>query len=155
VLFGEALASLHAGAWPMLQGTLHLELARLELPRDRSAAVADASAALAIFQRIDERSAERAAALLESLGHRVSAARPAAHPLDVLTRREREVFDLVALGMSNPEIAKRLFITPKTAEHHVSSILGKLGLRGRAEVVVYAAAGAAAPAVQRSTVPMS
>ncbi|MFN2581150.1 MAG: LuxR C-terminal-related transcriptional regulator [Candidatus Dormibacteria bacterium] len=138
--FEAALVALHDGGWPMLQGALHLELARLEAPRDRSAAIADATAALSIFQRVDASSAERAAALLESMGERAQVTPPPAHPLDVLSRRERDVFDLLALGMSNAAIADRLFITPKTAEHHVSSILGKLALRSRAEVAALAGA---------------
>jgi DNA-binding NarL/FixJ family response regulator len=128
---------------------LHLELARLESMADRSAAIAEASAALAIFQRIDSPSADRAAALLEGMGQNVRVARPPVTPLDVLSRREREVFDLLALGMSNPAIAQRLFITPKTAEHHVSSILSKLGLRSRAEVAAFAGALNAAPPATR------
>jgi DNA-binding NarL/FixJ family response regulator len=57
---------------------------------------------------------------------------------EVLSRREREVVPLVAEGLSNAEIARRLFVTPKTVEHHVTSILGKLGLRTRAEVAAWA-----------------
>lgn len=59
--------------------------------------------------------------------------------LDVLSRREREALSLLAKGLSNPAIAQRLCITPKTAEHHVSSILSKLGLRNRAEAAAFAA----------------
>lgn len=58
---------------------------------------------------------------------------------EILSRREREVVPLLAEGLSNAEIAKRLFVTPKTIEHHVTSILGKLGLRTRTEVAVWAA----------------
>lgn len=50
-----------------------------------------------------------------------------------LSRREAEVLDLLAEGASNPTIAKRLFVSPKTVEHHVSSILRKLGVESRDE----------------------
>ena len=43
----------------------------------------------------------------------------------------------MGLGMSNPEIARRLLISPKTAAHHVSHVLGKLGLRSRAEAAAH------------------
>ena len=43
------------------------------------------------------------------------------------------MLELLAEGLSNQAIAERLFISPKTAEHHVGRILGKLGLRSRAE----------------------
>jgi DNA-binding CsgD family transcriptional regulator/tetratricopeptide (TPR) repeat protein len=50
-----------------------------------------------------------------------------------LTSREVEILDLVALGLRDAEIADRLFLSPKTVGHHVSSILSKLGVRSRAE----------------------
>jgi DNA-binding CsgD family transcriptional regulator len=50
-----------------------------------------------------------------------------------LTRREVEVLALMAEGLRNAEIAERLYLTPKTVRHHVSSILGKLGVETRTE----------------------
>jgi DNA-binding NarL/FixJ family response regulator len=55
-----------------------------------------------------------------------------------LTGREIEVLHLLAQGRSNPAIATALFLSPKTARNHVSSILGKLGAATRAEAVARA-----------------
>jgi DNA-binding NarL/FixJ family response regulator len=56
------------------------------------------------------------------------------HPAG-LTRRESEILELLAQDLSNPEIGERLFVSPKTVEHHVSAILGKLGVTARAGAV--------------------
>jgi DNA-binding NarL/FixJ family response regulator len=58
--------------------------------------------------------------------------------LDELTVREHEIFRLVAAGLSNDEIARRLVISPLTAKTHVSRILGKLACRDRAQLVTLA-----------------
>ena len=84
---------------------------------------------MAIFGRMDApRDADEAAALLRGFGERPAAPR---HDEDPLTRREREVFGLLGEGLTNAEIAARLFISTKTAGHHVSSVLAKLGVRDR------------------------
>ena len=58
--------------------------------------------------------------------------------LDDLTDREREVVALVGEGLSNDEIAQRLFVSPATAKTHVSRAMGKLRARDRAQLVVIA-----------------
>jgi DNA-binding CsgD family transcriptional regulator/tetratricopeptide (TPR) repeat protein len=59
------------------------------------------------------------------------------HPLG-LTRREAEILGLLESGLRSASIAKRLFVSPKTVEHHVSAILAKLGVSSRAEAVALA-----------------
>ncbi|MCZ4500452.1 MAG: response regulator containing a CheY-like receiver domain and an DNA-binding domain [Marmoricola sp.] len=59
-------------------------------------------------------------------------------PVDLLTARETEVLVAVARGRSNREIASDLFITATTVKTHVSSMLSKLALRDRVQLVVFA-----------------
>jgi DNA-binding NarL/FixJ family response regulator len=77
--------------------------------------------------------AEQAAALLRRVAQSPAAAEGA------LTTREREVAILLAEGLTNGQIAQRLYISAKTASVHVSNILAKLGMSSRAEVAAWAA----------------
>jgi putative nucleotidyltransferase with HDIG domain len=79
---------------------------------------------------------ECARAVVEAAGHRPRRARtswPAG-----LSGREVEVLRLVARGLSNREVARRLFISPRTAEHHVQHIYAKIGVSTRAGAAVFA-----------------
>lgn len=67
-----------------------------------------------------------------------AAPRPAPPGMDRLTEREREVLALVAAGLSNDGIAKRLYLSPYTAKTHVNRTMVKLGVRDRAQLVVLA-----------------
>ncbi len=62
----------------------------------------------------------------------------AAAPFPELTDREREVLDLVARGLTNAEIARRLVVSDKTVRNHVSNVFAKLHVAGRAEAVARA-----------------
>jgi len=60
--------------------------------------------------------------------------------LESLSDRERDVMQLLALGYSNPEIGKKLFISVRTVDTHRSHIMRKLQLATRAELVLFALA---------------
>ena len=74
------------------------------------------------------------------------AAAAALDPFPGLTEREREILDLVARGLTNAEIARRLVVSDKTVRNHVSNVFTKLQVAGRAEAVARARdAGLGAP----------
>jgi DNA-binding CsgD family transcriptional regulator len=83
----------------------------------------------------------RATALLDDAGLGARRARPSAAPaagLASLTELELQVLDLVAQGLTNGQVAERLFISRKTASVHVSAILRKLSVSSRTEAAVLA-----------------
>ena len=69
---------------------------------------------------------------------RVREALDAANPLDDLTPREMDILALVAEGLSNREIAGRLFLAEKTVKNYVSGILSKLGMQRRTQAALFA-----------------
>jgi DNA-binding CsgD family transcriptional regulator len=99
--------------------------------------------ALAAFQRLGALPAARAATQrLRLSGVRRIARGPRRSTLEnpaQLTARQIEIASLLREGLTNAEIAERLYITPKTAAHHVSAILSKLGVRTRRQAVAAAA----------------
>lgn len=133
-----AVESFSALELPLEAARAQLELARALGLRAPAGAVAEARLALATFERLGAAAnADAAAELLRALGE--AAGRTWPKHYGTLTKRETEVLALLSAGCSNAEIAKRLYISPRTAEHHVANILSKLGLRGRAEAAAYAA----------------
>jgi DNA-binding CsgD family transcriptional regulator len=129
----EAFATLNL---PLEAGRARLELARAIRSGSPDAAVAEAGLALGAFEQLGAaRDADEAAALLRELGAGGRAWPKGRGPL---TKRETEVLSLVASGLSNADIAGRLYISRRTAEHHVASIMAKLGLRSRSEAAAYA-----------------
>jgi DNA-binding NarL/FixJ family response regulator len=133
-----ALAAFIQAGIPYRAAQTRLLLAQVLAHNEREVAGAEARAALSVFEDLGAgREADAAAALMRDLGFK--AARTGPKNLGRLTKREQEVLLLLGEGLSNPEIAERLFLSRKTVEHHVAHILAKLGVRGRAEAAVLAA----------------
>ena len=139
----QALSLYAKARMPTEVAAVRLDLARLSAPARPVVAVAEARAALLAFEEFGDRSrADQASALLRTLGATGS---PGPKHRAGLTRREAEVLGLLGHGLTNTEIGERLFISPKTAEHHVSRILSKLGLRSRTEAAAYIARSGVVP----------
>ncbi|HEY3208595.1 MAG TPA: LuxR C-terminal-related transcriptional regulator [Actinomycetota bacterium] len=125
----------------------HLAMAQAIAGTDRDTAVEEARQALRTFEDLGAtRDADRAAAFLRSIG---VAGRTGPKLLGDLSKREVEVLRLLGEGMTNAEIAARLYISTKTVATHVGNLFAKLQLRNRAEAAAFASrhlpADAAAP----------
>jgi DNA-binding CsgD family transcriptional regulator/tetratricopeptide (TPR) repeat protein len=130
----EAFGSLEL---PLEACRSRLLLARAIAVSEPDAAIAEARGALASLEALGAaRDADAAAAFLRTLG--VKAARSGPKGVGVLTKRELEVLRLLGEGLSNPQMAERLFLSRKTVEQHVANVLFKLELKGRAEAAAYA-----------------
>lgn len=140
----RSLAAFGRLAMPLSAGEARLALARALAGSEPDVARDEARTAHTEFRALGaSRAADEAASVLRDLGVAMGS-RPRGG--GELTAREQEVLELVALGMSNAKIAGTLFITEKTAGHHVSRILAKLGAGNRAEAAAHAVrSGAAAP----------
>ena len=77
-------------------------------------------------------------AVIEAFTQTPATTRDSTAALDDLTTRERDVFELIVRGLSNPEISSNLGISEATAKTHVARVLDKLGVRDRIQAVIYA-----------------
>jgi DNA-binding CsgD family transcriptional regulator/tetratricopeptide (TPR) repeat protein len=132
----RALESFGRLEMPLEAARTRVALSRALRDEDPDVAGREARVALESFERLGaRREADEAAALVRELG---GPRRTGAKELGLLTAREVEVLRLLGEGLSNAEIAGRLFISTKTAGNHVSNLLAKLHLRSRQEAAAYA-----------------
>jgi DNA-binding CsgD family transcriptional regulator len=132
--YREALVERSRRREPVAVADVHQGIARCLLALRRyEEAREHAEAAVRLLDRWPGWRRAEAEALLRRLGAGAEAGGP-----ETLTPREREVAALLTGGLSNSEVARRLYISPKTASVHVSNILTKLGMSSRAEIAAWA-----------------
>jgi ATP/maltotriose-dependent transcriptional regulator MalT len=130
-----ALAAFGRLELPLDEARVRIELARTLEEDEPQLATREGRLAVEAFERLGAtREADEAAALVRQLG---GPARTGPKLVGTLTKREREVLSLLGEGLSNADIAARLYISTKTAGHHVSSVLAKLHLKSRAEAAAF------------------
>jgi DNA-binding CsgD family transcriptional regulator len=134
--FESALETFGTLEMPLDAARTRIDLARAIQREDPDVAGREARVALETFERLGAaREADAAAAIVRELG---GPARTGPKGMGLLTAREVEVLSLLAEGLTNAEIAARLYISTKTAGNHVSNLLAKLHLRSRQEAAAYA-----------------
>jgi DNA-binding NarL/FixJ family response regulator len=137
---GESAEAAHAlrtavELWLRLEAPYDVARARVLLSRacrnegDIDAARVELTTAAQVFRRIG---AARDAGLVENELAQTDRRKPTG-----LTSRQREVAELVTAGLSNHEIAQRMFISDRTAEYHVRQIMIKLGVDSRAQIAAW------------------
>ncbi len=127
----QALAVFARLSMPLEAQRTRLLLARSFVEDEPAVAADEARTALTTFDALGaQRDANAAADLLRSLGTRAS--RGGSRGRQTLTDREQEVLALLGEGLSNPQIADRLYISRRTVEQHVARVLSKLGVDNRA-----------------------
>jgi DNA-binding CsgD family transcriptional regulator/tetratricopeptide (TPR) repeat protein len=134
--YTEALADHGRHRWPPMVADVHEGLARCLLALGRAdEAKGHADESLRLLERWPGWRRTEAETLLRRLGGGAAGGRVTG--AEVLTPRESEVASLVAEGLSNGEIGRRLYISTKTASVHVSNILAKLNMSSRAEIAAW------------------
>jgi DNA-binding CsgD family transcriptional regulator/tetratricopeptide (TPR) repeat protein len=140
---GDPAAELDAALEHLERALMRWEAARARLAVAEAAAalnpelaIREARLAMLAFTALGALpGADRARSVLRRLGVRTAGGPPV---ISGLSHREADVARLVGLGLSNDQIAARLFLSPRTVEHHITSILRKLPASGRAEIAAYA-----------------
>ncbi|MFC4629974.1 response regulator transcription factor [Promicromonospora alba] len=128
---------------PRLTGATVVMLTHTDDPATVSEALAAGAAGYLVHGALEPEAMVDAIRLCRNGSQVVSGVAPApAAPAqgpavrDLLSRREAEVMDLVADGLSNGEVAARLFISQKTVKNHVNSLFAKLGVTTRSQAIV-------------------
>ncbi len=136
----SAVTGFGRSALPFEEARARLDLARVLTSTEPGIATVEARAALRLFQGLGAgREAEAATSVLRLLG---AGGHTGPRGDGTLTAREQEVLALLGHGLSNAEIAGRLYLSRRTVEHHVSNVLAKLGVRSRAEAMAFVHHGA-------------
>ncbi|WP_162453204.1 LuxR C-terminal-related transcriptional regulator [Phytoactinopolyspora mesophila] len=130
-----ALPQFAMAGLPLEEARTRLAISQLIAASAPDVAVSEARAALRVFDTLAAAAdADATAHHLRSLGE---PGRAAPRGEGTLTRREKEVLAHIAEGLTNGEIAQRLYISRRTVEHHVSRIFAKLGVDTRAQAAAY------------------
>ena len=136
---GGALRAAHAeaDAWRVAVDGRRAEAARLAERARQLWVAAECHDEIALTDVLVQQAPIEHGPRIQLVGSSAGASSPAPDPaaFEVLTKREREIARYVAGGLTNPEIASELHLSPRTVEHHVASILRKLELPNRRELV--------------------